>query len=303
EMLKMNGYESVVFHANTNSFWNRNQMYDSFEIDQFYDKDFYEVTEENEIGWGLKDKEFFIQTIPYLQELNQPFYAKLITITNHFPFELNEGDRSLDPYDSNSNTLNNYFPTVRYTDEAIEQFFIQLKAAGLYENSIIIIMGDHEGISANHNKAMARYLGKEEITPYDYMKLQRVPFYIHIPGYGEGELISKIAGQIDIKPTILHLLGIETDHDIYFGNDLFHDDRKGFIVQRNGSFISDEFIYTNENDTCYDRLTGEINAVENEGNENETPCSPIKEKVERELTYSDQLIYGDLFRFFHFETK
>src|SRR5699024_2155547 len=275
EMLKKQNYESAVFHANVSSFWNRNEMYDSFEINQFYDKAFYEVSEENDVGWGLKDKEFFLQSMPYLRELKQPFYAKLITITNHFPFELNEGDRTLEPYDSNSNTLNNYFPTVRYTDEAIEQFFTQLKAAGLYENTIIIIMGDHDGISANHNKAMAAYLGKEEITPYDYMQLQRVPFYIHIPGYGKGEIVSKIAGQIDIKPTVLHLLGIDTKHDIYFGNDLFHDDRKGFIVQRNGNFISEDYVYTNN--TCYDRETGEIIAIEDEGKLEETPCTPFKE--------------------------
>lgn len=301
EIMKKKDYQSVVLHANTNSFWNRNQMYESLEIEQFFDKEFFDVTEENEIGWGLKDKEFFTQSIPYLRELEQPFYAKMITITNHFPFELDEGDRSIEPYDSNSNTLNNYFPTVRYTDEAIEQFFIQLKAAGLYDNSMIIIMGDHDGISANHNKAMAMYLNKEEITPYDYMQLQRVPFYIHIPGYGEGKKMSKIAGQIDIKPTLLHLLGIETNHDIYFGNDLFHDDRKGYIVQRNGNFVSDEYVYASE--ICFDRETGEVLAAESETTNQVTPCSPIKEKVEKELTYSDQIIYGDLFRFIDFETE
>lgn len=301
EILKENNYESVVFHANTNSFWNRNQMYNSLNIDQFYDKDFYDVSEDNEIGWGLKDKEFFIQTLPYLRDLDQPFYAKLITITNHFPFELDEGDRTIEPYDSNSNTLNNYFPTVRYMDEAIEQFFIQLKAAGLYEDSIIIIMGDHDGISANHNKAMAEFLDKEEITPYDYLQLQRVPFFIHIPGYGEGEVMSKISGQIDIKPTVLHLLGIDTEHDIYFGNDLFHDDRKGFIVQRNGNFISEEYLYTNN--TCYDRESGDVIGVDSEGKEDETPCTPFKAAVQQELEYSDQIIYGDLFRFIDFEAK
>ena len=301
EILKTNGYESAVLHANTNSFWNRNQIYENFQIDHFFDKEYYDVTPETDVGWGLKDKEFFIQSIPYLRELQQPFYAKLITITNHFPFDLNEGDRTLQPYDSNSNTLNNYFPTVRYTDEAIEQFFIQLKAAGLYENSIIIIMGDHDGISANHNKAMATYLGKEEITPYDYLQLQRVPFFIHIPGFEQGKRMSKIAGQIDIKPTILHMLGIKTDHDIYFGNDLFHDDRKGFIAQRNGSFVSDDFVYTTG--ICYDRHTGEVIATENENRDNMTPCSDIKEDVEQELLYSDEIIYGDLFRFIDFHSK
>lgn len=300
EMVKEKGYTSAVFHANTDSFWNRNQMYEQFKVDTFYDSDSYHITDENQVGWGLKDKEFFSQSIPLLKDLETPYYAKLITITNHFPFDLDEADRTLEPYDSNSNTLNKYFSTVRYTDEALEEFFMQLKASGLYENSIIVIMGDHDGISANHNKAMAQFLEQEEITPYDYMQLQRVPFYIHIPGIDDGKTMSKIAGQVDIKPTLLHLLGIETNQDIYFGNDLFHEDRKGLIVQRNGNFISEDYIYTQE--TCYDRETGEVIEENSDSMENETLCEDTKEIVEKELKYSDKIIYGDLFRFIDFES-
>ncbi len=299
EMLKEKGYKSVVFHANNKSFWNRDQIYESLQIDHFFDIEAYEVNEENSVGWGLKDKDFFQQSMKYLQVLEQPFYAKFITLTNHFPFELDEADRSIEPYDSNSNTLNNYFPTVRYLDEAIEEFFTYLKQIGLYENSIIIIMGDHNGISANHNRAMSMYLGKDEITPYDYVQLQRVPLFIHIPGHGEGKVMDKIAGQIDMKPTILHMVGIDTNHDIYFGNDLFHDDRKGYIAFRNGDFVSEEYLFTSG--TCYDFATGEVLAVESEEENGETPCSPIREKVITELEYSDELIYGDLFRFIDFE--
>lgn len=300
EIIKEKGYYSAVFHANNKSFWNRDQMYKSLEYDQFYDRDAYEVTNENSVGWGLKDKAFFEQSINNLTTLEQPFYAKFITLTNHFPFELAEDDKSIEPYDSNSNTLNNYFPTVRYMDEAIEQFFQQLKDAGLYENSVIVIMGDHYGISANHNRAMSEYLDKEEITPYDHIQLQRVPFFIHIPGHEKGEVISKVAGQIDVKPTLLHMIGIETDDDIYFGNDLFHDDRKGFIALRNGDFISDSYISTS--DICYDRETGEEISTEDNTtlDEKSKTCELIKKEVEKELNYSDEIIYGDLFRFVDF---
>lgn len=298
ELLEEKNYTSVVFHANNKSFWNRDQIYESLHIDHFYEKEAYEVHEENSVGWGLKDKPFFEQSIKYLQSLEQPFYSKFITLTNHFPFELDEEDRSIEPYHSNSNTLNNYFPTVRYTDEAIEGFFDQLKQAGLYDNSVIIIMGDHDGISANHNRAMSMYLEKEEITPYDYVRLQRVPFFIHIPGHSEGKVMSKLSGQIDIKPTLLHMVGIETDRDIYFGNDLFHNDRKEYIAFRNGDFISEDYLYTTG--ICYDSQTGETIAVESEELNGETPCSEIKEKVRIELEYSDEIIFGDLFRFIDF---
>ena len=52
---------------------------------------------------------------------------------------------------------------------------------------------------------MAQFLGKDAITPFDSMQLQRVPLIIHVPGQ-EGKVISKVSGQIDIKPTLLHLL-------------------------------------------------------------------------------------------------
>lgn len=298
EILNSNGYTSAALHANNKSFWNRTQMYESLGYDHFYGEESYQVTEENSVGWGLKDKPFFEQSIKYLQSLEQPFYSKLITLTNHFPFELDEEDRSLEPYDSNSATLNNYFSTTRYMDEAIEGFFSHLKDSGLYEDSIIVIMGDHDGISQNHNKAMAQYLDKDEITPYDYVQLQRVPLFIHIPGYGKGEVKTEIAGQIDLKSTFLNMAGIGNDDDIQFGNDLFSNDRKGYIALRNGDFISEDYVSTAGQ--CYDRQTG--NPLDDEsGSETNSSasdqCTEISEKVETELHYSDELIYGDLFRF------
>lgn len=190
EMLEEKDYTTTVLHANDKSFWNREQMYKSLYIDEFFDKDSYEVNDENSVGWSLKDKPYFEQSIEHLQSLDEPFYFKFITLTNHFPFELEKEDRTIEPYDSNSNTLNNYFSTVRYMDEAIEEFFDQLKENDLYDNSMIVIMGNHDSISANHNRAMSMYLDKKEITPYDHFQLQRVPFLIHIPGHDKGEVIS-----------------------------------------------------------------------------------------------------------------
>lgn len=305
DILKEHDYNSFVFHANNKSFWNRDVMYENTGYAHYYDQAAYEINEANSVGWGLKDKEFFEQSIKYLQSLPEPFYSRFITLTNHYPFELGEEDASIEPYNSNSKTLNQYFPTVRYTDEALEQFFDDLKASGVYEDSIIIVMGDHYGISDFHNKAMSQYLNKEEITPYDQVQLQRVPFLIHIPGH-EGEKYSKISGQIDVKPTLLNLLGIENDDDITFGTDLFTNDRKDFIALRNGSFITDDYIYSK--DQCFDRETGkllaiETNVLQGSPEENANACEPFKEKVEKDLSYSDKIVYGDLFRFYDFNSS
>ncbi|WP_226035026.1 LTA synthase family protein [Aquibacillus saliphilus] len=302
EILKEHGYYSSVFHANNKSFWNRDVMYENLGYDQFYEESAYEINEENSIGWGLKDKSFFEQSVKYLQSLPEPYYSRFITLTNHYPFELSEEDASIDQYNSNSRTLNQYFPTVRYTDEALEQFFEQLKESGEYENSIFVILGDHYGISDFHNKAMSMYLDKEKITAYDHVQLQRVPFFIHIPGQ-EGRVISDVAGQIDVKPTLLRLLGIENEDDITFGTDLFAANNKDFIALRDGSFISEDYVYSK--DQCFDRESGELIYAKTTGVEDdaENACQPIKEKVDKELSYSDQIIYGDLFRFYKFNAN
>ena len=265
-------------------------MYDTLGYDRFFEISDYEVNEENSIGWGLKDLEFFDQSIEHLKSQPQPFYSKFITLTNHFPFELNEEDKMINEFTSNSRTLNRYFPTVRYQDEAVKNFITRLKEAGLYEDSIIIIYGDHYGISENHNVAMGKFLGRE-VTPFESVQLQRVPFIVHIPGITDKkpELFSQVSGQIDLKPTILHLLGISTENDIQFGSDVFSDQKMPFTVLRDGSFITDDYVFTKN--TCYDKSTGdEIDQVN---------CEPYMEKAKQELDYSDQIVYGDLLRFYN----
>ncbi|RHW38503.1 LTA synthase family protein [Lysinibacillus yapensis] len=292
EKLGENGYFTNVMHSNNSSFWNRNEIYKSFNIDKFYDIESYDVNEENSVNWGLKDIPFFEQSVDLMTGMQQPFYSKMITLTNHYPFTLDPEDIMIPEYTSNSGTLNRYFQTARYLDESIKVFFNELKEAGLYDNSIIVMYGDHYGISENHNKAMSMYLNKEEITPYDSALLQSVPLFIHVPGSGDGQEIDKTAGQIDLRPTILHLLGIETTNDMQLGADIFSDEHEDFVIFRDGRFVTDKLVYAGE--VCYERETGEPTAIE--------ACQPYIDRSLIELDYSDQIINGDLLRFYDEET-
>lgn len=291
EILSNEGRHTSVMHANNKSYWNRDIMYQSLGYDQFFDVTHYDVTDENSVGWGLKDVDFFEQSIDLLQSQPEPYITKFITLTNHFPFELDEEDKMIDEFDSGSGTLNRYFPTVRYMDHAFERFFEEMKANGMYEDTIFIMYGDHYGISENHNAAMSQYLDKEEITPFDTTQLQRVPLIVHIPGHDKNETISTVGGQIDLKPTIMHLLGLSTRNDIQFGSDLFSPENESMAVLRNGSVITDDLVYTNN--TCYNKQGEEV--------EDEAVCEPFVEKGMNDLEHSDRIIYGDLLRFFDSE--
>ena len=290
EILGESGYYTSVMHANNKSFWNRDLMYPALGYQKFFDIDSYDVNDENSIGWGLKDIDFFKQSVELLKSQPKPYYTKLITLTNHFPFELLPEDKLIEEPETSSRTLNRYITTVRYLDEALRIFFEELEAAGLYEDTVFILYGDHYGISELHNNAMAELLGKEEITPLDQVELQKVPLFIHIPGHGDHQIQTTIAGQIDLKPTILHLLGMNETKAVQFGSDLFSPKRDSFVVFRNGGFVTEELVFTKG--TYYRKDTGEAVEVDAE-------TDPYYKRSQYDLFYSDMLINGDLLRFYN----
>lgn len=296
ERLGENGYSTNVFHSNNKSFWNRDLMYQALHIDTFHDVQSYDVNATNSVNWGLKDIPFMKQSVAQMKELPQPFSARMLTLTNHFPFTSDAKDQFIDAYDSGDKTVDRYFQTVRYTDEAVKVLFEKLKQAGLYDDTVIVMYGDHYGISENHNKAMMKFLKKEDMTPYDTAMLQEVPFFIHVPNSNiqqqVGKKVHEVAGQLDIRPTVLHLLGISTTHDIQLGTDLLSPKHDNLIAFRDGRFVNDEVVYTNE--TFYDRQTGDV-LVDYDG-------AAFIEQATRKTATSDKIINGDLFRFYDEKT-
>ncbi|WP_445290900.1 LTA synthase family protein [Bacillus cereus] len=289
EILRQQGYFTSVFHANNATFWNRNIMYSTLGYDRYYNELDYKITPETNLNWGLKDIEYFDQSVDILKTVNQPFYARFLTLTNHYPFTYDEDTKFIEPYNSGNGVFDRYIVTARYLDESIKKFIERLKAEGLYDNSIIVLYGDHYGISEKHNRAMAQFLEKDQITEFDTLNLQRTPLYIHIPGQTEGQTISKPTGQIDMKPTILNLLGVDSTNDIRFGHDMFSDEYTGFVVLRDGSFVTNKYAY--KNNTFYDRITGEIVDLPKK------EAQALIKRAQNELRMSDKIIEGDLLRF------
>ncbi|OXT15205.1 glycerol phosphate lipoteichoic acid synthase [Bacillus sp. OG2] len=282
-------YTSAVFHGNTGSFWNRNEIYKSLGYNHFYDANYFEMDPDQMADYGLMDKPFFEQSMPYLEALPEPFYANFITVTHHFPFTIDEDEATIEKHTTGNKTVDNYFQTARYADEALEQFFGYLKETGLYDNSIIIMYGDHYGISNNHNRAMEEVIGKE-ITPFESAGLQRTPLFIRVPGM-EGGINHEYAGQIDLLPTLLHLLGMETKDYVHLGTDLLSEQHDEIIPFRNGDFVSPAI--TSADGKFYDSKTGELLEEESLGE-----AKKFKEIAEQKLAFSDRIVNGDLLRFY-----
>ncbi|MFF2853046.1 LTA synthase family protein [Peribacillus sp. NPDC058002] len=287
-ILGQQGYTSAVFHGNYKSFWNRDNMYKSLGFNQFFDANHYNMENKEEVlSYGLMDKPFFKESIPMLETLKQPFYTKFITVSHHFPYSMDQEKATIGKHTTGDASVDNYFQTARYADEALKEFFDYLKESGLYDNSVIVMYGDHYGISENHKEAMSKVLGKD-VGAFENAQLQRVPLLIHVPGVEGGEM-HQYGGQIDLLPTLLHLLGIESKDYVQFGSDLLSKDHNEVVPFRNGDFVTPDV--TSIKGKYYDTKTGEL--VE----ENDDILN-YKKRAETMLNLSDQVVNGDLLRFY-----
>ena len=291
-ILDQRGYTTAAFHGDVPSFWNRDSTYKSWGYDYFFSSQYYKTKPSYSVGYGLKDKIFFRDASNYIQQLPQPFYAKLITLTNHYPYLLDKQNTDFPATKTGDKTVDPYVQTAHYLDQAFAEFMNYLKRTGLLKDSMIVVYGDHYGISNNHRPAIAQLLHKKSINNYDLAQFQKVPFMIHALGL-KGGVDHSYGGEIDVLPTILHLLGDKNNNTIQFGTDLLskqHDQRVAF---RDGDFVTPK--YTKVGSDVYLTKTGKQitpNAVQ------KRQLASIQNHVTTELSLSDRVIWGDLLRFY-----
>ena len=300
-ILSKNGYNSsAVFHGNAGSFWNRNTAYKQWGYNYFFDASYFtKQNSSNSFQYGLNDKYMLKDSIKYLERLQQPFYTKFITVSNHYPYttSLSGDDLGFPLAKTQDETINGYFATANYLDSSIKAFFDYLKESGLYKNSIIVLYGDHYGISNSRNPALAPLLGKNSETwsSYDNAMLQRVPYMVVIPGMDKGGIINTYGGEIDMLPTLEHLLGIESNKFLQVGQDMLSPEHDQIVAFRSANyFVTPE--YTSYSGRTYYTKTGE--EITNPDEKTKEELDKIREAANLQLKISDSIQTGDLLRFF-----
>jgi Phosphoglycerol transferase and related proteins, alkaline phosphatase superfamily len=295
-------YSSAVFHGNVGSFYSRSKVYKNLGYNYFFDQKYFNQSEDSNVGFGLKDKLMFKESVKYLEKLQQPFYVKYITLTNHYPFSLpaEDNDGFVKPTTSNA-LVNNYFETAHYLDASLREFFDYLKKSGLYDRSIIILYGDHYGISDDKNPALAPLLGKDENNwnEFDDMQMQRVPFMINMKGL-PGQVNSEYGGEIDVLPTLLHLLGVNTKDYVELGTDLLSKKHDGNVVFRDNNIINKNYsIIKNSKGSfnVYSNKTGELIDL-HDNPELSNHINKIFKEKQSLLNVSDTLNNKNLLRFY-----
>lgn len=243
KILKTEGYESISIHPDKGSFWNyANALKGGIGFENFIDYFSFDVNEQ--IGMGISDKSYFEQVVPKLKELSTPFFAHTITLTNHGPFDLPDELRKLSlDSELNNSELGGYFESVHYTDAQIGHFLELLDKEGILDNTTIIITGDHTGVHKYYNSSIQALSTKEDWYLDDGEP--RVPFIIYDKSITEGKTFDTIGGQIDIMPTMLYLLGVDSNkyENTALGRNLLNTNRSYAVITNGdikGTDLSDE---------------------------------------------------------------
>src|SRR5690606_21037609 len=87
--------------------------------------------------------------------------------------------------------------TLRYTDDALRQFFATARTMNWYANTIFVITADHT--------ADLERTGRHGDKPIDHW----IPLVVHAPGRLAPDRIEDVVQQIDILPLVLQLAGHE----------------------------------------------------------------------------------------------
>lgn len=256
-------YETIYIHGNTGSFWNRQSVYSRLPIDKLYFDDIFDADVER-ICEYVSDEVVYRRIVEELKETSEPqpeqeaeeraeeieaenkkFFVNIVTASSHIAFDLpgiqnKEAKVNIDVGDKYRGTLfGNYLEAMNYTDYAFGIFIDELKAAGLYDDTVILIYGDHAGLQM-YNEEMLDYL-----NGYEYMNdvktqinYSNVLCGIKIPGI-EHFQVTLPKSRLDLKPTLMDICGIEDNFSI--GRNAFSS--KNFACINNGRIITDKYFY------------------------------------------------------------
>ncbi|MNB76675.1 Lipoteichoic acid synthase 2 [compost metagenome] len=250
KLLQEQGYDTATFHTNEVDFWNRGELYRALGFNRYYDKAFF--GEEDTVFYGASDEVLYAKTSAELARMNessQPFYSHVISMSSHNPFTIPENKYQMTlPERYEGTFVGNYIRAQNYADYALGQFIAELKENGVWDDSLVVLYGDHRGLPIfslkDEDKVLLQEILGKEYTERD---LINIPLIISSAGVPMASVQNQLGGQVDILPTVANLLGLPLDNHIHFGQDILNEREYNLLPQRyylpTGSFVNNEELF------------------------------------------------------------
>ncbi len=286
--LRAHGYATLSAHPFERGFWNRGVLHPLYGFERMVFRR--ELGPGETIGWGLADGAFFERMGVVLAAERQPYFAFLITLGLHHPFDLfPDRHKVLDVGPLKDTPLGNYIHAMHYFDASLAAFIASLERSGALADTVVALYGDHEpGFFVD--APLLALAGEKGWDPAVLVRLRRVPFFVLLPGSPLAGEVPTVGGQVDIAPTLLALLGIPSPPS--FVGRALDPGRPALAVLNDGSAVGGgrEFVTGGPmipaDGGCFVWPSGEPRPL--------AECSDIQRRGKRELEASRFVVMHDL---------
>jgi phosphoglycerol transferase MdoB-like AlkP superfamily enzyme len=286
-VLASEGYATLAAMGSESKYWLIGDLLKRLGFTRSYFDNAYPTQER--FGQGIPDHLFFHETASILGREREPFFAFLVSVSNHHPYDLPPKLRALPLGPLEGTLLGHYLDSVHYFDRAFGEFITELRRSGLLKRTVVVVYGDHQGW-LDDTPELAQLAGFDPGDRFQYWRLRRrLPLFIRLPDAANAGTISVLSGHADTAPTLLSLLGIPRD-PVMLGTDLTTG-TPPLVVFRNGSLAADGKYLINDPKlgmlpSCFDVATAA-----------EVSCASLdarkREALER-IEASDLIIRGGL---------
>lgn len=291
-VLAEHGYLTLSACAEPSDFWNMGQMHPRLGFQQSWFRSAYK--DDVKIGVGLADEAFFVQSASRLANIDQPFFAYLITSSAHHPYDLPPTHCAFDAGPLEGTLVGRYLQSVHYFDQAFGRFLDALRDSGVLERSVLVVFGDHQAHLSDQPELPGILAANGRVPPDTRVlsAVQRwkvskdVPFLIRLPGAASAHVCDSAGGHLDIAPTLLALAGLEDGlGSVMLGRDLLSGGVRP-VLFRDGGVATENTVFLRGSDTTFDLATG--NAVP------AGDAAAAAALASKEFRASDAIIRGNL---------
>lgn len=212
-LLKEIGYKTVFFQTATQRFENRATLASNMGFDEFYASEHLDHERFEAINYfGLEDDAVLPVSHDWLNNASEetPLLSVYLTLTPHHDYKTPGHFKTHALHHEKS--YNSYLNAIRYVDQFTDKVIQQHKAAGRYDNTVFVIVGDHgEGFGEHGHYFHDTVIFNEGL---------HVPMMIHSPSMPElfDKRVDTLFSTVDIVPSVLDILGHQIEENVYSGN-------------------------------------------------------------------------------------
>lgn len=217
-LLAAEGYRTSFFHGGRNGTMGFDGFAKSAGFQRYVGLDEYPQNQDYDGSWGVWDRPFLQFFAAELNKEQQPFMSCLFTLSSHHPYHLLPEDEK-----RFAGGTHKIHPSLRYTDDALRQFFATARTMPWYASTLFVITADH---TADLDRNGQHY---SEATDY------WVPLLYFMPSAIAPQQVDRITQQIDILPTVCDLIGYGKPF-FSFGSSALRDEHHACMVTASTGF-------------------------------------------------------------------